>query len=483
MTKRSKRRGVATALSVGGVAALLVYAGGCGTDGVVESEPGSDAESDAAVVDARADRRSPSSSSQQDSQAPEPASPLPGWKVLSEYDTECGFAYATDRKYLPPPVEWEPCSVIVDGAQLTDAGVSGPPGMVCERIADREGLHGAYLLSAFVEDDSAHLLLVRGLGKGNGGFTMIAEADGPVHTAIYNPGRCPVDSFDEARFGHFMERAHDSTDDSKVGGAFGGNFDDLKPRVYFPKGHQPSPVYSHDYRVGRSLFIEAAIPDRVYSLATGELVATITLTPEDQDLYYSGYQFQEDTLYWVAATSHRSAVKVWTQGQGIFTLLDDGHDPTRGVESFRTDGVDMVWMEGRGRTNFNSLVFDVYEHWTAKYSLDKATVEATKRRVRSEPRAAWAHPYAVGCGYAAVEMLSPTPTEWGQTGFRLIRLSDGRSWPILDGSREQQRELHFATPLGITCDHVYVQAWSNTSSKTEVARIRLDSLGEGVPAD
>lgn len=92
MTKRSNRTGVASAMSVGGVAALLVYVGGCGTDGAVESEPGSDAESDAAVVDARADRRSPSSSSQQDSQASQPASPLPGWKVLTDYDRECGFS-------------------------------------------------------------------------------------------------------------------------------------------------------------------------------------------------------------------------------------------------------------------------------------------------------------------------------------------------------------------------------------------------------
>ncbi len=434
---------------------------------------------DAAVADAGVDRRA--QGSQPEWQPEEPPSPLPGWKLHREYDPACGFYYPTERKHLPPPVEWEPCSVITDAANLTDAGPSGPPGMVCERMVTPPG--GGYLKSVHVEDDRAVLLFDRAFGTA-GGFTMVADADGLVHAALYSPGRCPTSGSDEARFGHVMLRVYDSPDDdTKVGGAIGGAFDSLKPRVYFPKGHQPSTFYSQAYSVGRSLFIEAAIPDRVYSFATGEQVATITPTAEDQDLYYSRYRFYEDTLFWVAATARRSAVKVWTKEQGIFTLLDHDNDLTRGVEGFATDGVDMVWMEGRGRTNYNSLVFDVYEHWTAKYSLDKDTVRATKRRLLAEPRAVMGERYVVGCGYAAVLSVPPTPTEWGQTGFLLIRLSDGRSWPILDGSREQKRELHFATPLGVTCEHVYLQASSNSGNASEGIRIRIDSLGEGVPAE
>lgn len=477
MAKRSRRAGVVAALSISSVTALLMHVVGCGSDVAADSA----SDSDAAVDDAGVDRRSPSSA--RDSQPWEPPSPLPGWKLLSEYDTACGFYYPTDRKYLPPPVQWEPCSTIVDAAQLTDAGVSGPPGMVCQRIANGQAIMGAYLLSAHVEDDRAYLLLIRGRGEGLGSFTMVAEADGPVHTAIYNPGRCASNAFDEARFGHFMERVYDSDEDTKIGGAIGGGFDDLKPRVYFPKGHQPSTATSHHYSVGRSLFIETSNPAGVYDFGTGQLVASITLAPEDQDLYYYGYRFQEDTLYWPAATARRSVVKVWTKERGIFTLLDHDNDLTRGIAGFTTDGVDMVWKEGRGRTNFNSLVFDVYEHWTAKYSLDKATVNATKRRLLSEPHASMNDRYAVGCGYAAVPSLPSTPTDWGQTGFRLIRLSDGRSWPILDGSNEQSRELHFEMPLGVTCDHVYLQGWSDSFTQMETIRVRIDSLGEGEPAN
>lgn len=438
------------------------------------------------LTDAGADRST--QGPQPERESGEPPNPLQGWKLLSEYDMACGFYYPSERKYLPPPVEWESCAVVTDLANLTDAGVSGPPGMVCERIATPWAPSGktrmlAYVRSVHVEADRAFLLIDRALEAGRA-FTMVAEADGPIHTALYNSGRCPTSGTDEARFGNVMQRVYDSPEtETNVGGAVGGSFDTLKPRVYFPKGHQPSNFYSHEYAVGRSLFLEAAIPDRVYSLATGELVATITPAGEDQDLYYSRYRFHEDTLFWVAATTRRSAVKVWTKTQGIFTLLDHDNDLTRGVEGFATDGVDMVWMEGRGRTNFNSLVFDVYEHWTAKYTLDKAMVEATKRRLRSETRASMGERYAVGCGYAAVALLPPTPTEWGQTGFRVIRLSDGWSWPILDGSPEQKRELHFSTPLGVTCEHVYLQARSNSGSQPEVVRIRLDSLGAGGAPD
>lgn len=457
----------------------VVWAGGCG--GSVGDDP---AIADGAAVDAGADRGR--GSTQPEWQPDEPPSPLEGWKLLSEYDVSCGFYYATERRYLPPPVAWEPCSVLTDAVSLTDAGVSGPPGMVCERMATPWAASGqqggaVFPTSVYVEDARAYLLFDRVLPTG-AAYTMVAEADGPVHTALYANGKCLPNPFDEAAFGHVLLRVHDSSDDMKVGGAVGGTFDSLKPRVYFPKGHQPNPVFSHHYKPGRSLFIEATIPGRVYSFATGELVATISPTSEDQDLPYSRYHFQEDTLYWVAATARRSAVKIWTKERGIFTLLDDGRVVTRGVESFTTDGVDMVWLEGRGRTNFNSLVFDVYEHWTAKFSLDPATVAATKRRVRSEPRAAWGRPYAVGCGYAAIQSFPEIPSGWGQSGFRLIRLSDGRSWPILDDSEAQQGELHFAEPLGISCEHVYLHAWSSYAN-VEAVRIRIDSLGEGVAAD
>jgi hypothetical protein len=485
MMHRERSRAT-TAVVIGATvgAVLLVHAGGCGDDGGDALSSG-----DAAVsADVRPDRRGKDLPEWEAGEPSMPPSPLPGWKPLSEYDPACGFYYATEAKYLPPPITWEPCAVVVDGQELTDAGVTGPSGTVCERMATPWATSGqtgtlVHLRSVHVEAGRALLLLSRTAATG-GAFTMIAEADGPVHTALYKTGRCATGPFDEARFGHFMQRIYDSPgEETQVGGAIGGSIDSLKPRVYFPKGHQPSTFYSHGYAVGRSLFIESAIPDHIYSFATGELVATITPTPEDQDLYYSGYRFHEDTLFWVAGTARRSAVKVWTKEQGIFTLLDHDGDLTRSVRGFATDGVDMVWMEGRGRTNFNALTFDAYEDWTAKFTLDKATVNATKRRVHSVPRAAMGEQYAVGCGYAAIAALGPAAAEWGQTGFRLIRLSDRRSWPMLPESRAQKRELSFATPLGITCEHVYVEAWSHSATQAEVVRIRLDSLGEGVAAD
>lgn len=482
-------RGILTLASTG-VFAALVQASGCGADSA--GEAGDDGGT--GHVDATYAPRDATPSEPWDA-GPTPGSgSLEGWVLHEDYDPNCGFYYPSEKKYLPPPVAWEPCSVVTDAASFTDAGPSGPPGMVCQRMATpwkASDFSGQHLdIGRVVMEGGTPLLLVNRI-TGPGAYQLVAEADGLVRTAMYSSGHCRTSSEDDLAAGNFMRRVYSensTTTRDLAGGAIGGSIDALKPRVYFPKDHQPSNLYAHQYSVGRSLFIEAAVPDRIYTLATGELVDTIALTPEDQDLYYFRYRFHEDTLFWMAATARRSAIKVWTRETGIRTLQDHGSDLTRGLENFATDGTDMVWIEGRGRTNVNSLIFDKYETWTAKYSIDKATVDATKRRLRSEDGGAYGFPYAVGCGYAAVHTF-PTPhSSWGQSGFRLIRLSDGVSWFIVDGSREQQRELHFEDPLGISCDHVYVRSsspmtWSDNARHFEVVRIRIDSLGEGTPPD
>lgn len=114
-----RRRAVSAVIISAAVAAIfLLHAGGCGADR--PEEPASDG--GAALGDVGTDRRSP-----KPSEGPsEPTSPLPGWRLFTDYDPACGFYYPTEWKYLPPPVEWEPCSVIADALDLTDAGVPGP---------------------------------------------------------------------------------------------------------------------------------------------------------------------------------------------------------------------------------------------------------------------------------------------------------------------------------------------------------------------
>lgn len=444
-------------------------------------------EETAALADAGEGSKKPTSPSTQppwDAGLP-PGVPV-GWALYTDYDPSCRFYYPTDKKYLPEPATWEPCST-----RTGDAGISGPSGIDCRVMAiPWKGIQGGpgtlTIRSVDVQDGRALMLVDRVMGTS--GFQLVAEADGPVRNGLFNSGVCLTSGRAEARFGNVIQRVFDADTASTTaaGGAIGGPIDTLKPRVYFPKGHKPSTLYSQDYAVGRNYFIEMAVPDKVYTFATGELVATLSPTGDDADLFYSRYHFQGDEMFWVANSSIRSKVKLWTKADGVRTLLDHGTDLTRVIAGFSTDGVDMVWLEGVGRTNTNVLSFDAYEHWTAKYSTDSATLNATKRRLRSEMAGSYGYYYAVGCGYAAIHVYGPyEPGEqhWGRGGFRLIRLSDGVSWLVTDDSVEKSKQLAFDAPLAVTCDEVFLRGFSNTFKNQEVVRIRIDSLGPGIPAD
>ncbi|AKU97837.1 hypothetical protein AKJ09_04501 [Labilithrix luteola] len=64
-------------------------------------------------------------------------------------------------------------------------------------------------------------------------------------------------------------------------------------------------------------FIETAVPDKVDTFATGELVPTLSPTSDDADLFYSRYHFQGDEVFWVASSSIRSKLKLWTKADGV----------------------------------------------------------------------------------------------------------------------------------------------------------------------
>lgn len=270
---RTSRAIAATATIVAALSSIHA----CSSD----PEPVDGTSADAAAIDASDARPVATWDSAPYDPPVDDSGPFEGWKRLNEYSSNCGLYYPTEQKYLPAPIEWEPCTVVTDAAQLTDAGLSGPPGMVCERIKPTLSAENTplpvFINSVHVETDRAYLLIARPRDEsGRDGFVMVAEADGPVHTALYNSGTCTTSAADEARFGNVMQRVNDIPGTGgKVGGAIGGAFDQLKPRVYFPSGHQPNPSFAHQYRVGRTLFAEETFPARVYSLGTGELVATI----------------------------------------------------------------------------------------------------------------------------------------------------------------------------------------------------------------
>lgn len=410
---------------------------------------------------------------------PRPSSVPAGWDLYGDYDPECGFYIPSEPKYLPEPIRWERCETLA-----RDAGLPGPDSLVCRRMVldwephPNHGQHIAPSIPAWNAPRGVSLYLRRMVGKN--AYALVAGVDGPVESAVFESGKCSA-PLGHAAAGNVMHRVRDnpSSQTDKSGGAFGGPVDTLRPRVYFPKGTSPSPYVSTAYYVGATMFVQNFGAASVYSFATGNLIAPLVPAPEDSDVRYGLYQFQGDDLFWIGNSARRTIVKVWTAAGGMQTLIGHGYDYSRAVIGFGTDGVDMVWTEAFGRIDQTVQIYPQVETWTARYTTSPGVVASTKRRLRSEYPNGYTANNVVGCGYVA-HAISP-PSTWGKRGFRLIRISDGTSWEVSDESEVQKFNFNFHFPLAVTCDEVFVEG--STGSHIEVARIRIDSLGPGIPAD
>jgi len=468
--------GFGTAFGICGMPLVLAYVSSCD-----DAPPIAPTSGDATADAARPSRRDAGSSEDDAFVPPTPSSVPEGWVRYDDYDPACGLYIPSDKKYLPEPVRWEPCTNPVG-----DAGTPDPQSMVCRRmvtdwpVGSSTGQHTTTWLPTAKTDDGRLLVLLRRL-VGDQLYDMVADVDGPVRNALLRAGQClaikPVLSKT-----HILYRIVDTPDEPgpSIGGTFGGPIDELHPsRVYLPKGYQPSTFFSYSLAAGPRLFIENYGGQRVYSLQTGELLTTLLAAPGDESSLYAQHQFVGDTAFFIADARERTIVKVWTQAGGIKTLVGDPYDYTRSSAGFHTDGVDMVWIEASGRTDPNAKLYSKLEIWTAPYSEDPDVVAHTKRRLRTHDVAAYGYPFVVGCGYAAIRSI-PT-SDWGQFGMRIVRLSDGMSWQILNRNAEQTAEWRISHPYAITCDEVFALAGSR--SHIDLVRVRLDSLGPATPPD
>ncbi|MEO8800807.1 MAG: hypothetical protein ABI551_23150 [Polyangiaceae bacterium] len=91
------------------------------------------------------------------------------------------------------------------------------------------------------------------------------------------------------------------------------------------------------------------------------------------------------------------------------------------------------------------------------------------RRLRSAvPKGFETSQIKVGCGYAA---------RANGANLRIVHLSDGTSWVLPNNS-----PWSWVNPLAVTCDEVFVTVGIGSGS-TNIARVRLASLGPGIPPD
>ncbi len=175
----------------------------------------------------------------------------------------------------------------------------------------------------------------------------------------------------------------------------------------------------------------------------------------------------------------RCGVMSWNVEHGSRPLLRWYGDTTHGAGNFGADGTDMVWTYSTGAKACNTDPPNP-EVWTAPYTTDPAVVSSSAHRLRADVRGMSPNPYAVGFGYAM------RPIDFGDpptNALFVVRLSDGVGWPIPgtpDGTR-----LSWTTALGFTQTELFVAAnmQNNGIVAQTIVRIRLDSLGPGVPAD
>ena len=177
--------GFGTAFGICGMPLVLAYVSSCD-----DAPPIAPTSGDATADAARPSRRD-AGSSEDDAFVPPTTSSVPeGWVRYDDYDPACGLYIPSDKKYLPEPVRWEPCTNPVG-----DAGTPDPQSMVCRRmvtdwpVGSSTGQHTTTWLPTAKTDDGRLLVLLRRL-VGDQLYDMVADVDGPVRNALLRAGQC-----------------------------------------------------------------------------------------------------------------------------------------------------------------------------------------------------------------------------------------------------------------------------------------------------
>jgi hypothetical protein len=184
-----------------------------------------------------------------------------------------------------------------------------------------------------------------------------------------------------------------------------------------------------------------------------------------------GFVFAGDVLFFTIGDLYFRRIKVYAPDAGLNDFVSFGNDVAANAADLGTDGKDMVWTEAFGRAAPGDA-WTTINIMTAPFTADPSKLQ--KRRLRSEIGGLGIEPYTVGCGYAAHYVRDKA------AGQRLVRLSDGRSWR-LKGISENGFAYAVQETLAITCEELFFR--SGTEENFNVARVRLDSLGPGEPAD
>jgi hypothetical protein len=438
------------ALFIGAGLAVLVLmpSAGCSSDSgsptQVDSGVDQAADSDAKRESDAADRFRPAG--------------LPdGWVPMRAFDDACGFYSPSSKDLFPAPIAWEPCPASVN-----------PAGLSCRLMGPNPSGKGSGSADAIsiTEDGRALISTYRtAIPNFQGGYWIIAEADGPVHNALVGSSlsACTL-AFASIFRRSYVVRVY-VYQQTQGGGFFAGDVDSLAPRIVAPlKGGSSHSMYAGPFSI---LDLTSAFTFEQYAWDDGHRLPDLWSAAQDNGLDQGIPIPTDGALFWPADNASYQKMKVHTPKDGVQDFLTAGATITHGYGDLGTDGKDLVWVEAQGRKAVTDP-FDTYTIMTAPFTSSPSAVQP--RRVRSETGPAFGTSgFVVGCGHSA---------RTNGTHTRVVRLSDGRSWllPSTAGA-----SWIWGNPLALTCDELFASA--SVDGTMRVVRTRLDSLGPGVAAD
>ena len=456
---RWKHLVVAGAIPVAALYIVGCYGCSTSTEGASSSDGGADAVPRPKLDAGYVDETSPGS--------PPDAGPVfgpEGWIRDDSFDPACGFYVAPSKDKLPPPIMWGGCD-----PSLSDAGLS------CRQMAlnwpppsDGQSLSAPLDGSAATNNSDGGVTLQVTRFTKTFGYRLVADADGPVHQAVLETSKhCTLtrSSLKDHQVAYTAAELAPGGFGSIRWGALGGDIDELHPRTL--RNYQDTG--DRDYLAGTSDFFENG-PNglNLYSWADGSLIQRLSLSPSDPG-QVGQYWHQGDALFFTASNSNFARIKIFTRANGMRDFVSFGNVISNSAADFGTDGVNMAWIEASGRAT-SADPWTAFNIMTAPYTTDPTAI--VKRRLRSEDIGYFATAqFTVGCGYAAHQFVSGTVG-----GVRIVRLSDGVSWKL-----SSKGSSGWNGPTALTCAELFVNVVNG--NEFNIARVRLDSLGPGIPPD
>lgn len=463
-----KHRGLLAILVLAPLGALRLL-GACGCSEGPAPPDGGEERRDAKPIDANADVEpwdaGPSSC---------PAGP-PGWMLDSQYDEACGFCYPSSKAVLPKPIAWEAC-----GASAL------PPSASCRQIVTdwKLGNVGEYLSPlhvGWVHDGTVTLALTR--FEGPLGYRMIADVDGPVRTSLLevDTDQCTLGTYD-VRDGRASYRIYSYSNSKPTGGgAYGFGIDELKPRLYVNRKSEPGTISRSYYVSALGLFETHAGLITQIDWLSGKELRTIDSAATNGGFVFGTLNPDAQAVFWGGFVGTKfNKIRVWRgDDAGANDWLAFDADWSQGAGDFAADDKDMIWSEGHGRANAGAPFDEVQVRTAPRNDIGPGDAGRVIGRV---------HPYgigsgemgAVGCGYAARVAAPPMPGDaMPPESVFIYRLSDGRRWEL-----QQSPAMTFKNAVAITCDEVFINVNVQADGgkpRANIVRIRLDSLGAGLP--